>query len=98
MALPKWEWAVRRALRIVRRWPEVRGIDYGRVYKDGKPLKTLGVRFHLGRKRPLLTLSPDEVLPTKMDGIRCDVLEASYSLGIGSQGNMRSTPTRSERG
>jgi hypothetical protein len=71
---------------MARRWPEVRGVDYGRVYKDGKPLKTFGIRFHLGRKRPLLTLSPDEVLPIRMDGLRCDVLEASYSLESGAKG------------
>jgi hypothetical protein len=80
MPSPKWERPLAAALRRARHHPGVVGVDYGFVYKDGVRLKTLGIRFHVGLKMPLNELPPEHVLPEKMEGYRCDVVEARYSL------------------
>ncbi|MBL8644929.1 MAG: hypothetical protein JNK21_13425 [Rhodospirillaceae bacterium] len=77
---PAWHAKIRSALRLAQSQPDVMGVDYGYVSKDGAPIKTLGVRFHVRRKLPLAELSPSRVLPKTLDDLRCDVIEASYGL------------------
>lgn len=76
---PAWASALRRAFRLAQRRSNVVGIDYGYVYKDNTRLKTRGIRFHVAQKLPLSELPGEHVLPTEMDGQRCDVVEANYS-------------------
>lgn len=70
--------ALRKAKRAVASRPEIRGVDIGYVYREGKPLKRMGIRFHVTRKKSVTDLTSDEFLPKEIDGIACDVLEASY--------------------
>ena len=76
----KWHAALNRALRAVRYRDGIVGVDYGYAYKDGQRPKTLGIRFHVAQKLPLSEIPPERILPSKLDGYRCDVLEARYSL------------------
>jgi hypothetical protein len=81
-ALRKSAWAEKllKAKRLWRRYPNLVGVDYGFACKKGELLRKLAIRFHVRQKRDLAELSPTEVLPSSLDGLRCDVLEASYSL------------------
>jgi hypothetical protein len=85
MARSKWQKHLPVARRMARRRAGVVGVDYGVVYKGNAPLKTRGIRFHVARKRPLDELPPEHVIPSRMADLRCDVVEACYSL----QGNPR---------
>lgn len=75
-----WAEKLLKAKRLCRRRPNLIGVDYGYAFKNEEPLKRLAIRFHVRQKRPLAELPPEHVLPTALDGLRCDVVEASYSL------------------
>jgi hypothetical protein len=75
-----WTERLLKATRLWRRHPNLVGVDYGYAYKNGEILKTLAIRFHVREKKILTELPPIEVLPTSIDGLRCDVVETSYSL------------------
>lgn len=76
----KWEKARSTILRIAQRYEGVGGVDFGYVYKNGLRTRRLGVRFHVRRKLSLEDIAPNQVLPSSMSGLVCDVLQASYSL------------------
>jgi hypothetical protein len=75
-----WEKARSSILRLSQRYRDVTGVDYGYLYKNGTRTRRVGVRFHVKSKRPLQELAPTQVLPTSVNGLPCDVLQASYSL------------------
>ena len=75
-----WTEKLLKAKRLWRRHPNLVGVDYGYAYKKGELLKRLTIRFHVRQKRSLADLPPEDVLPPSIDGLRCDVLEATYSL------------------
>ncbi|WP_422418400.1 hypothetical protein [Pseudomonas sp. GZD-222] len=67
-------------IRLAQRYEGLTGVDYGYIYKNGFPLKTLGVRFHVRTKQPLSEVSETQLLPTSLYGLKCDVVQASYSI------------------
>jgi len=69
-----------KALRLGRARTGVVGVDYGFVYQHDERLKKRGIRFHVAQKLPLTELPPEHVLPSELDDVRCDVVEARYSL------------------
>lgn len=75
-----WTEKLLKAKRLWRRHPNLVGVDYGYAYKNGELLKKLAIRFHVREKRDLADLPPALVLPRAIDGLRCDVVEGSYSL------------------
>jgi hypothetical protein len=76
----KNESAIAKAVRLARTRPGITGVDYGFVYENGVRQKTTGIRFHVAEKFPLSKLPAEQVLPTALDDMRCDVVEAKYSL------------------
>ncbi len=56
----------------------IRGIDYGFVYEGGKRTQKQGLRFHVARKKPLSEIAAHQVVPKKLAGFPCDVLQAEY--------------------
>lgn len=78
--------ALRAAKRLVRQIDDVRGVDFGLVYKDGKPTGRTGIRFHMNRKRRPGELSLGQRLPASIEGIEIDVLSAGYALHPGGPG------------
>jgi len=75
-----WTDKLLRAKRLWKRHPNLVGVDYGYAYKKGELLKKLSIRFHVRQKRGPADLPPEDVLPPSIDGLRCDVIEATYSL------------------
>jgi hypothetical protein len=86
MTTPRYARPLTLALRLARTRPGVVGVDFGFVYKRHVRLRTLGIRFHVGRKVQVADLNPDHVLPRAIDAFRCDVLEARYSLHASPRG------------
>lgn len=76
----KWQKARSTILRFAQRYEDVGGIDFGYVYKNGMRTRRMGVRFHVRRKLDLEDIPPNQVLPSSISGLICDVLQASYSL------------------
>jgi hypothetical protein len=71
--------ALNRAKRLAIHVPEIQGVDFGRLYGDGRlRSRRYGIRFHVRKKLPLNELSAANLLPEKIDGIPCDVIEAAY--------------------
>lgn len=59
--------------------PYVNGIDIGCAHENGIPVKGMrAVRIHVQEKIDDRFLEDRERLPTELDGIRVDVLQASY--------------------
>jgi hypothetical protein len=58
---------------------EIRGIDFGAVYKAGKLTRRHGIRFHVQRKRRIAAIPEDQRLPDELHGFEVDVLQAHYT-------------------
>lgn len=80
----KLEAALTAAKRLARSLDDIRAIDYGIVYENGKATKRTGVRFHMNRKLRLASLSKDQRLPNVIEGIEVDVLGVGYTPHNGS--------------
>ena len=71
--------ALNRAKRIAVHVPDIQGVDFGVLYRNDRVRsKRHGIRFHIRKKLPLNELSAANLLPEKIDGIPCDVIEAAY--------------------
>jgi len=70
--------ALTAAKRLARSLDNVRAVDYGYAYEDGKRTKRSSVRFHMNRKKRLSQLDTDQKLPKTIEGIEVDVLETGY--------------------
>jgi hypothetical protein len=68
------------ALQRAADFPDLRGVDYGYVFKDGERLAEAGIRFHVAKKRSPADLRESEMLPRTLNEFRVDVIEASYAL------------------
>lgn len=71
--------ALRHARRAVLAFEGVRGVDYGVARKEGEALEERAVRFHVAVKRSTRELKASQVLPKRIRGVRCDVLQAKYA-------------------
>jgi len=71
--------ALSKATRLTSQYPMITGVDYGPASKNGIQLKTFAIRFHVSQKLPPSEIKTHYILPRKIDGIRCDVLEGNYS-------------------
>ena len=80
----KVEAALIAAKGLARSLNDLRAIDYGVVYEDGKPTARTGIRFHMHRKLRLSKLAVDQRLPKVIEGIEVDVLGVGYTPHIGS--------------
>lgn len=67
-------------IRLAKRFSGVTGVDYGYIYRNGKVLKSSGIRFHVDTKRPEEELSPSQIFPKSLYGLRVDVVQAIYSV------------------
>jgi hypothetical protein len=76
--------ALAAAKRLARSLDQVRAIDYGFSYKDGKTTDRACVRFHMNRKRRLSDLPRDQRLPDTIEGLEVDVLGVGYTPHDGS--------------
>src|SRR5712691_5648129 len=76
---PQQRSALNRAKRVAANLPGIRGVDFGIVYRDGRARpRRVGIRFHVARKLPLNELSGNNLLPKRIGGYICDVIEAAY--------------------
>jgi len=66
------------AKRLVRRHASIVGVDYGYVYEEGVRTGEIGIRYHVPRKLPRSRLAAEDRLPTRIDGMRVDVLESGF--------------------
>jgi hypothetical protein len=82
----KWESVLLKALRLAQSVSGIVGVDYGFVYKNGKRLKTQGIRFHVRKKVPPSEWPATAVIPKQLDALRCDVVQARYSLQANPKG------------
>jgi len=76
---PNRQPALTSAKRMARGLDEIRAVDFGYVYKNGKLTDQTGIRFHMNRKRRLADLPIDQRLPNTIDGVEVDVLEVGYT-------------------
>jgi hypothetical protein len=67
------------AKRLARGLDEIRGVDYGFAYENGKITRRRSVRFHMNRKRQLSELPRSQRLPAALMGMDVDVLGAGYA-------------------
>jgi len=71
--------ALNLAKRLAAGRPEIQGVDFGILYSNGHARRrVLGIRFHVARKLPPGELPGDRLLPSQLNGVACDVLEAAY--------------------
>jgi hypothetical protein len=80
----KIETALMSAKGLARSLDNIRAIDYGVVYENGKATKRTGIRFHMNRKLALSTMPKDQRLPNVIEGIEVDVLGIGYTPHNGS--------------
>jgi hypothetical protein len=76
--------ALAAAKRMGRALDDVRAIDYGFAYEDGKLVDRPSIRFHMNRKRRLSQVPVDQRLPNTIQGIEVDVLAIGYTPHNGS--------------
>jgi hypothetical protein len=82
--LPDIANALTAAKRVARSLDNIRAVDYGFAYEDGKRTDRPSVRFHMNRKQRLARLPADQKLPKTIEGIEVDVLEVGYIPHAGS--------------
>ncbi|MFT6458050.1 hypothetical protein [Pseudophaeobacter arcticus] len=70
-----------------------RGVDIGYRWRRGQRTEDICLRLHVLRKLPLDALLPSQVLPTHVDGVALDVIEASYQPSL-EPGAARRASTR----
>lgn len=70
-----------------------RGLDIGYRWQQGQPTDEVCLRVHVDRKLPCDALMPPQIFPTEVDGIRLDVIAASYSPSL-EPGTSRSAAAR----
>ena len=58
------------------RYPNVVGVATGTPTRGGRPTGEPGLLVLVSRKVPASELQPDELLPSEIEGVRVDVLEA----------------------
>jgi hypothetical protein len=76
------------AKRLAASRSEVTGVDFGYRYREGRRQRGLGIRFHVSRKRPLSDLAAEELLPARLAGYPCDIVEAIYQPHAPATGPM----------
>lgn len=86
--------ALTKAKRLARRLVRVLGVDYGVVHVEGEPIDELGIRFHVPKKIAASALRVAELLPNRLESIRCDVLVASYRLHADEDPRTKLRPLR----
>ncbi|HGM5579882.1 TPA: hypothetical protein ACKP22_001557 [Pseudomonas putida] len=74
----QWKAVLEKAIRLTANRPDIAGVDVGMASRKGKRVRRLAIRFHVHSKRPESELEPSQRLPRRIDGVRCDVVEASY--------------------
>jgi len=79
------EVSVRRAQRLkeanaerLRRFPNVTGVGVGLQEVGGRRTSTVAIRVYVARKLPVAELAPQDVLPSEVDGVPVDVIEARW--------------------
>ena len=75
--------ALTAAKRLAYSLDNVRAIDFGNAYEDGKLTQRSAIRFHMKRKLSLSKLPRDQRLPDTMEGFEVDVIVAGYAAHEG---------------
>lgn len=57
---------------------DVTAIDLGSKYKGGESAPTLALRIHVARKLKLADIPASDIVPSTIEGIPTDVIEATY--------------------
>ncbi|OIQ39444.1 MAG: hypothetical protein BM558_11760 [Roseobacter sp. MedPE-SW] len=70
-----------------------RGIDIGYRWRQGQRTDEICLRMHVQRKLPIDALLPSQVLPSHVEGIALDVIEAAYQPSL-EPGASRQSTTR----
>jgi hypothetical protein len=66
------------AVNVLGARPDVTAIDVGPKYKAGKPTEMVCVRVHVVHKRTKRSMGPVQVIPSNIDGVPTDVIQAAY--------------------
>jgi endonuclease G len=56
----------------------ITGVDFGWAYRRHRRTRARAIRFHVDKKQPLDALAATARLPSTIDGIRVDVVQARY--------------------
>lgn len=64
----------------LQRYPNVTGVGVGFREVGGKLTEEVAVRVYVTKKVPLDALAPDAVLPSDIDGVPVDVIEANFRI------------------
>ena len=57
----------------------ITGVDFGTAYKGGRRTRKLAIRFHVAAKFHPAAVTQSQLLPKKILGYPCDVIQAKYS-------------------
>ena len=83
--------ALAHAKRIAVSIEGVTGVDFGVIYKGGNRTNRLGIRFHVAAKLVPKALPAGQLLPRKIMGFACDVIQAKYCPHADTPPNPHST-------
>lgn len=76
------EMALQKAYQSFGNRASFRGVDIGYRWRRGQRTDEICLRLHVQRKLPLDALLPSQVLPSHVDGIALDVIEAAYQPSL----------------
>jgi hypothetical protein len=68
---------MRRHEKRLKQYPNVRSVDIGYKFTDGRPSNQLAIRVHVTRKVPDSSLADAERLPHEIEGVPVDVIQSN---------------------
>lgn len=69
--------AVNKHFEKLRKMPNVLNVGVGIKYTDKKDTGKLAIVVYVSKKKPLASLSPQEIIPKELEGVITDVIELS---------------------
>ena len=82
---------MRRHRKRLEQFPNVRTVDIGYEFTNGRPTGRLAIRVHVNEKQPEADLKRSERLPEELDGIPVDVIQSNPELQAVNR-NVRQVP------
>jgi len=76
----------------LKKYPNVVGVAYGEVFKDGKPTGELGIVVYVTKKLPPEKLLPNQILPRQIGGVRVDVQEVGLFKALPAERRSTENP------
>jgi len=71
---------MRKHQKRLKQYPNVRSVDIGYEFTDGRPTGRLAIRVHVDAKQMEADLAPAERLPEELDGLPVDVIQSNPEL------------------